>query len=165
MITFGCNESSILDKDGYRYGIEVYERESVEDFASEHRYRQVGPYQALLKDAVKIYTRTMFHKLQDQFDQVVRFVAIERHVEGNVQQLTVKSHSGCTESFELEIELEKLTDSLVSRTMILNPLVVQTKGRAKTDYKKGETIMGNLFSRCNRILTTTTSRKIGVHMH
>ncbi|KAF6134582.1 hypothetical protein GIB67_022322 [Kingdonia uniflora] len=50
----------------------------------------------------------MFHKLQDHFDQVVHFIAIERHVEGNVRQLMVKSHSGRTESFELEIDLEKL---------------------------------------------------------
>ncbi|KAF6139143.1 hypothetical protein GIB67_002405 [Kingdonia uniflora] len=89
--------------------IEVYEQESAEDFALEHRYRQVGPHQALLKDAAKIYTRIMFHKLQDQFDQVVRFVVIERHVEGNVRQLTVKSHSGRAELFELQIDLEKLT--------------------------------------------------------
>ncbi|KAF6158037.1 hypothetical protein GIB67_014831 [Kingdonia uniflora] len=152
MITFGCKKSSILDKDGYRYGIgqpfftgmsstrrsespnnffngwlpitiglysfvtkyeavllEVYERESVKDFASEHIYRQVGPHQALLKDIAKIYPRTMFYKLQDQFDQVVCLVVIERHIEGNVRQLTVMSHSGRTESFELEIDLEKLT--------------------------------------------------------
>ncbi|KAF6174945.1 hypothetical protein GIB67_026433 [Kingdonia uniflora] len=89
--------------------LEVYERESAEDFASEHRYRQVGHHQALLKDVVKIYTRTIFHKLQDQFDQIVRFAAIERHVEGNVRQLTVKSYSGHTKSFELDIDLEKLT--------------------------------------------------------
>ncbi|KAF6151718.1 hypothetical protein GIB67_002001 [Kingdonia uniflora] len=89
--------------------LKVYERESLEDFASEHKNRQVGPHQALLKDTAKIYTRTIFHKLQDQFDQVVRFVAIERHVEGNVRQLTVKSHSGRTESLELEIHLENQT--------------------------------------------------------
>ncbi|KAF6171654.1 hypothetical protein GIB67_042169 [Kingdonia uniflora] len=89
--------------------LEVYERESAEDFALEHKYRQVGPHQALLKDPGKVYTRTTFHKLQDQFDQVVRFVAIERYVEGNVRQLTVKSHSGHTESFEIEIDSEKLT--------------------------------------------------------
>ncbi|KAF6139819.1 hypothetical protein GIB67_009666 [Kingdonia uniflora] len=89
--------------------IVVCERESAEDFASEHRYRQVGPHQALLKDAAKIYTRSMFHKLQDQFDQVVCFVAIERHAECNVRQLTAKSHSGRAESFELQINLEKLT--------------------------------------------------------
>ncbi|KAF6173848.1 hypothetical protein GIB67_039799 [Kingdonia uniflora] len=89
--------------------IEVYERESAEDFASEHRYRQAGPHQTLLKDAANIYTRTMFHKLQDQFDQVVQFVVIERYVEGNVRQLQVKSHSGRAESFELQIDLEKLT--------------------------------------------------------
>ncbi|KAF6150372.1 hypothetical protein GIB67_034071, partial [Kingdonia uniflora] len=169
--------------------LEVYERESAEDFASEHRYHQVGSHQALLKDATKLYTRTMFHKLQDQFDQVVRFLVIERHVEDNVQKLTVKSHSGRTESFELQIDLEKITsnygcnlfeyvglpcchilkvfskynilkmpeafimtrwtigankflrsydeNSLVSGTMILNPLVVQTKGQAKIDHKKG----------------------------
>ncbi|KAF6165488.1 hypothetical protein GIB67_023317 [Kingdonia uniflora] len=89
--------------------LKVYERESAADFVSEHRYRQVGPYQALLKDTAKIYTRTIFHKLQDQFNQVIRFVAIERHVEDNVRQLTVKSHNGRTESFELQIDLEKLT--------------------------------------------------------
>ncbi|KAF6156481.1 hypothetical protein GIB67_011282 [Kingdonia uniflora] len=89
--------------------IVVYERESAKDFASEHIYRQVGPHQALLKDAAKIYTRTMFHKLQNQFDQIVRFIAIERHVEGNVRQLTVKSHSGRVESFGLQIDLKKLT--------------------------------------------------------
>ncbi|KAF6145607.1 hypothetical protein GIB67_037640 [Kingdonia uniflora] len=91
--------------------LEVYERESAENFVSEHRYRQVGPHQALLKDAAKIYTRIMFHKLQDQFDPVVCFVAIERHVEGNVRQHTVKSHSGRTESFKLKIDLEKLTSN------------------------------------------------------
>ncbi|KAF6153080.1 hypothetical protein GIB67_034802 [Kingdonia uniflora] len=91
--------------------LEVYERESAKDFASEHRYRQVYHHQALLKDAAKIYTRTMFHKLQDQFDQVVRFVTIERHVEGNVKQLMLKSHNGRTESFEIEIDLEKLTSN------------------------------------------------------
>ncbi|KAF6150819.1 hypothetical protein GIB67_020902, partial [Kingdonia uniflora] len=89
--------------------IEAYEQESAEGFAPEHRYRQVGPHQALLKDVVKIYTITMFHKLQDQFDQVVRFDVIERHVEGNVRQLTVKAHNGRAESFELQIDLEKLT--------------------------------------------------------
>ncbi|KAF6146331.1 hypothetical protein GIB67_030200 [Kingdonia uniflora] len=76
--------------------LEVYKRESAKGFASEHKYCQVGHHQALLKDAVKIYTRTMVHKLQDQFDQVDRIVAIERHIEGNVQQLTVKSHNGPT---------------------------------------------------------------------
>ncbi|KAF6135335.1 hypothetical protein GIB67_027209 [Kingdonia uniflora] len=89
--------------------IEVYEQESAEDFALEHKYRQVGPHQALLKDAAKIYTKTMFHKLQDQFDQVVRFITIERYAEGNVRQLTVKAHSARAESFELQIDLEKLT--------------------------------------------------------
>ncbi|KAF6148266.1 hypothetical protein GIB67_012041 [Kingdonia uniflora] len=89
--------------------LEVYEQKSAEDFASGHRYRQVGPHEAILKDVAKIYTRTMFHKLQDQFNAVVRFVAIERHVEGKVRQLTVKSHSGRTESFKLEIDLDKLT--------------------------------------------------------
>ncbi|KAF6169073.1 hypothetical protein GIB67_038570 [Kingdonia uniflora] len=84
--------------------LKVYDRESGEDFASEHRYHQV-----LLKDDVKIYTREMFHKLEDQFDQVIRFAAIERNVEGDLLQLTVKSHSGRTESFELNIDLEKLT--------------------------------------------------------
>ncbi|KAF6135959.1 hypothetical protein GIB67_006851 [Kingdonia uniflora] len=50
----------------------------------------------------------MFHKLQDQFDQVVRFVTIKRDVVGNVRQLTAKSHSGRAESFELQIGLEML---------------------------------------------------------
>ncbi|KAF6164326.1 hypothetical protein GIB67_029209 [Kingdonia uniflora] len=203
----------------------VYERESAEDFASEHRYRQVGHRQALLKNAENIYIRTMFYNLQDQFDQVVRFITKERHIEGNVRQLTVKSHSGRTELFELEIDLEKLTgnfgcklfeyvglpcchflkvfskydilkiveafimtrwtigvnklsrsydknelesylqnydesftqidasqqnilasvtDSLVFGTMILNPLIVQTKGRAKTDHKKGAIWKGGM---------------------
>ncbi|KAF6146258.1 hypothetical protein GIB67_011730 [Kingdonia uniflora] len=57
--------------------LETYERKREEDFASEHKYRQVAPHQALLKDAVKIYTRTMFHKLEEQFEQVVRFVAFK----------------------------------------------------------------------------------------
>ncbi|KAF6171081.1 hypothetical protein GIB67_010949 [Kingdonia uniflora] len=115
--------------------------------------------------------------LEDQFDQVVRFAAIKRHVEGNVRQLTVNSHTGRTESFELEIDLKKLTvlkldelesyfqnydesfthidasqqniltsvaDSLMSTPMILNPLVVQTKGRAKTDHKKGTRWKGGM---------------------
>ncbi|KAF6138581.1 hypothetical protein GIB67_032475 [Kingdonia uniflora] len=90
----------------------------------------------------------MFHKLQDQFDQVVRFVAIERHVEGNVRQFTGKSHSGRSKSFELQIELEKLTGnygySLVSRTMILNPFVVKKKGRAKIDHRKGARWKGGM---------------------
>ncbi|KAF6168308.1 hypothetical protein GIB67_018148 [Kingdonia uniflora] len=47
--------------------------------------------------------------IEDQFDLVVRFVAIEKHVKGNVRQLTVKSHSGRVESFGLQIDLEKLT--------------------------------------------------------
>ncbi|KAF6134898.1 hypothetical protein GIB67_002299 [Kingdonia uniflora] len=111
--------------------------------------------------------------LEDRFDQVVRFVAIERHIEGNVQQLMVKSHSGRTESFELIIDLEKLADelefylqnyddplaqvdasqqnistsivdSLASGTIILNHLVVQTKGRAKIDHKKGIRCKGGM---------------------
>ncbi|KAF6147970.1 hypothetical protein GIB67_024145 [Kingdonia uniflora] len=166
---------------------------------------------------------------EDQFGQVVRLVAIERHVGGNVRQLTVKSHSGRAESFELQIDLEKLTgncgcklfeyvgfpcchllkvfskydilkipkafiktrwtigankfsgsydesqlegdnlrhalchspislrasnlferaskmkeNSLVSGTMISNPLVVQTKGRAKIDHKKGARWKGGM---------------------
>ncbi|KAF6148237.1 hypothetical protein GIB67_012012 [Kingdonia uniflora] len=101
--------------------LEVYERESVEDFKSEHKYRQVGPHQALLKDVVNIYTRIILYKLQDRFDQVVRFIAIERPVEGNVRQLTVKSHSGHTDSFELEIDLEKLTGNCVCWTPMLSP--------------------------------------------
>ncbi|KAF6154678.1 hypothetical protein GIB67_000562 [Kingdonia uniflora] len=95
--------------------IEVYERESTEVFTSEYIYRLVGPHQALLKDAAKIYTRTMFQKLQDQFDQVVCFVVIKRDVEGNVRQLTVKSHSGRAESFELQIDLEKLDGNCGSK--------------------------------------------------
>ncbi|KAF6158556.1 hypothetical protein GIB67_040070 [Kingdonia uniflora] len=80
-----------------------------EDFASEYKYRQVASHQALLKDAVKIYTRTMFHKLEEQFEQVVRFVALEISVEGNLHVLIAKMHSGHSESFELHIDLEKLT--------------------------------------------------------
>ncbi|KAF6168323.1 hypothetical protein GIB67_018163 [Kingdonia uniflora] len=89
--------------------IEVYDQESEENFTSKHRYRPVGSHQALLKDTVKIYTRTMFHKLQDHFDQVGHFIVIKRNIEGNLRQLTVKSHSGRTESFELNIDLKKLT--------------------------------------------------------
>ncbi|KAF6177101.1 hypothetical protein GIB67_015976 [Kingdonia uniflora] len=37
-----------------------------------------------------------------------------------------------------------VTDSLVSGTMILNPLVVQTKGRAKIDHKKGARWKGGM---------------------
>ncbi|KAF6172447.1 hypothetical protein GIB67_006960 [Kingdonia uniflora] len=89
--------------------LETYEREREEDFASEHKYRQVAPHQALLKDAAKISSRTIFHKLEEQFDQVVRFVALEISAEGNLCVLTVKSHSGHPESFELHIDLKKLT--------------------------------------------------------
>ncbi|KAF6145828.1 hypothetical protein GIB67_028823, partial [Kingdonia uniflora] len=92
--------------------LETYEWEREEDFASEHKYRQVASHQALLKDTAKIYTRTMFHKLEEQFEQVVRFVVLEISVEGNVHVLTVKSHSGHPESFELHIDLEKLTGHL-----------------------------------------------------
>ncbi|KAF6156064.1 hypothetical protein GIB67_010988 [Kingdonia uniflora] len=177
-------------------------------------------------------------KYEANLIEVVCFVAIEGHVKGNVQQLTVKSHNGHTESFELQIDLEKLTgnygcklfeyvrlpcghllkvfskydilkipeafimtshlslivsnlferaskmkesfnfivlkldelesyfqkcdypltqidasqqnistsvtDSLVSGTMILNPLVVQTKGRVKIDHKKGARWKGGM---------------------
>ncbi|KAF6159231.1 hypothetical protein GIB67_032002 [Kingdonia uniflora] len=89
--------------------LETYEWEREEDFASEHKYCQVAPHQALLKDVAKIYTRTMFHKLEEQFDQVVHFVALEISVEGNLPVLTVKLHSGHLESFEKHINLEKLT--------------------------------------------------------
>ncbi|KAF6152655.1 hypothetical protein GIB67_008092 [Kingdonia uniflora] len=37
-----------------------------------------------------------------------------------------------------------VVDSLVSRTMILNPIVVQTKGRAKIDHKKGARLKGGM---------------------
>ncbi|KAF6151480.1 hypothetical protein GIB67_016292 [Kingdonia uniflora] len=40
--------------------------------------------------------------------------------------------------------LTSIADSLVSGTMILNPLVVQTKGRAKIDHKKGARWKGGM---------------------
>ncbi|KAF6152020.1 hypothetical protein GIB67_010594 [Kingdonia uniflora] len=76
---------------------------------SKHKYCQVAPHQALLKDVAKIYTRIMFHKLEQQFDQVVLFITLEIFVQDNLCVFTVKSHSGHPESFELHIDLEKLT--------------------------------------------------------
>ncbi|KAF6149507.1 hypothetical protein GIB67_003655 [Kingdonia uniflora] len=89
--------------------LETFEREKEEGFQSEHRYRQVRPHQALLKHAAKIYTRKIFHKVEDQFNQIVRFIAIEKSVGGNVREILLKSHSGLPESFELKIDLASLT--------------------------------------------------------
>ncbi|KAF6152112.1 hypothetical protein GIB67_031434 [Kingdonia uniflora] len=89
--------------------LDTFEREKEEDFQSQHKYRQVRPHQALLKYSLKIYTRQIFHKVKDQFNQVVRFVAIEKSINNNVREILVKLHSGLPESFELKIDLASLT--------------------------------------------------------
>ncbi|KAF6160645.1 hypothetical protein GIB67_019585 [Kingdonia uniflora] len=80
----------------------------------------------------------MASKMKESFDfAVLKLDELESYLQNNDESLTYIDASQ-------QNILTSVADSMVSETMILNPLVVQTKGQAKTDHKKGGKMEGRM---------------------
>ncbi|KAL9443986.1 hypothetical protein AB3S75_017208 [Citrus x aurantiifolia] len=82
------------------------EKESDEDFKSEHKYGIVSDGELLLKHAAKLYTRNAFNKFKDEWSQVNRYKVEEKGCDGEYQEFSVITKFGEFEEFVVKLSLQ-----------------------------------------------------------
>ncbi|KAK0608305.1 hypothetical protein LWI29_028654 [Acer saccharum] len=81
-------------------------RESDEDFESEHKYRIVNDGEFLLKHAAQLYTRKVFNKFKDEWNEVNRYKVEERECDDEYHTYLVKTKFGEPEEFIVKLNLQ-----------------------------------------------------------
>ncbi|VVA31282.1 PREDICTED: FAR1-RELATED SEQUENCE [Prunus dulcis] len=84
----------------------IMDRESDEDFESEHRYRIVNEGEFLLKHASKFYTRNVFNKFKDEWSKVTLFKVEEISCDDEYHAYLVKTKLGEHEEFVVKLNLQ-----------------------------------------------------------
>ncbi|KAK1583585.1 hypothetical protein Q3G72_025249 [Acer saccharum] len=112
-------------------------RESDEDFESEHKYRIVNDGEFLLKHAARLYTRKVFNKFKDEWNEVNRYKVEERECDDEYHTYLVKTKFGEPEEFIVKLNLQnykrlQMKDDLCdkvhsSQSLLMDPNVSQTK--------------------------------------
>ena len=83
------------------------EKESDEDFKSEHKYGIVSDGELLLKHAAKLYMRNAFNKFKDEWSQQVnRYKVEEKGCDGEYQEFSVITKFGEFEEFVVKLNLQ-----------------------------------------------------------
>ncbi|KAK1582750.1 hypothetical protein Q3G72_017880 [Acer saccharum] len=81
-------------------------RESDKDFESEHKYRIVNDGEFLLKHAARLYTRKVFNKFKDEWNEVNRYKVEERECDDEYHTYLVKTKFGEPEEFIVKLNLQ-----------------------------------------------------------
>ena len=88
LVTLTTNLKEFVEK--YEQALKkIMEKESDEDFKSEHKYGIVSDGDLLLKHAAKLYTRNAFNKFKDEWSQVNRYKVEEKGCDGEYQEFSV----------------------------------------------------------------------------
>ncbi|KAK9177168.1 hypothetical protein WN944_029187 [Citrus x changshan-huyou] len=84
----------------------IIEKESDEDFESEHKYRIVNDGEFLLKHASQLYTRNVFNKFKDEWSQVNRYKVEENECDAEFLKYLVRTKFGESEEFMVKLNLQ-----------------------------------------------------------
>ncbi|XP_021815269.1 protein FAR1-RELATED SEQUENCE 5-like isoform X2 [Prunus avium] len=90
----------------------IMDRESDEDFESEHKYRIVNEGEFLLKHAAKFYTRNVFNKFKDEWSKVTLYKVEEIPCDNEYHAYLVKTKLGEHEEFVVKLNLQTYKDTL-----------------------------------------------------
>ena len=104
-VTSTTNLREFVDKYGQALK-KIMEKESDEDFKSEHKYRIVSDRELLLKHAAKLYTRNAFNKFKDEWSQVNRYKVEEKGCDGEYKVFSVITKFGDFEEFVVKLSLQ-----------------------------------------------------------
>ncbi|CAB4266109.1 unnamed protein product [Prunus armeniaca] len=88
------------------------DRESDEDFESEHKYRIVNEGEFLLKHAANLYTRNVFNKFKDEWSKVNLYKVEEMPCDNEYHAYLVKTKLGEHEEFVVKLNLQTYKDTL-----------------------------------------------------
>ncbi|CAL8101117.1 unnamed protein product [Prunus armeniaca] len=84
----------------------IMDRESDEDFESEHKYRIVNEGEFLLKHAANLYTRNVFNKFKDEWSKVNLYKVEEMPCDNEYHAYLVKTKLGEHEEFVVKLNLQ-----------------------------------------------------------
>ncbi|XP_050157451.1 protein FAR1-RELATED SEQUENCE 5-like [Malus sylvestris] len=84
----------------------IMERQSDEDFESEHKYRIVNEGEFLLQHAASLYTRNVFNKFKDEWSKVNRYKVEEMPHDNEDHAYVVKSKLGEQEEFVVKLNAQ-----------------------------------------------------------
>ncbi|CAL2257291.1 unnamed protein product [Prunus armeniaca] len=84
----------------------IMDRESDEDFESEHKYRIVNEGEFLLKHIAKLYTRNVFNKFKDEWSKVNCYRVEEMPCDNEYHAYLVKTKLGEHEEFVVKLNLQ-----------------------------------------------------------
>ncbi|KAI9177133.1 hypothetical protein LWI28_011471 [Acer negundo] len=84
----------------------IMERESNEDFESEHKYRIVNDGELVLKCAAQFYNRKVFNKFKDEWDQVCRYKVEEIECDNEYHSFSVRTKYGELKEFAVKFNMQ-----------------------------------------------------------
>ncbi|CAB4272289.1 unnamed protein product [Prunus armeniaca] len=84
----------------------IMDRESDEDFESEHKYRIVNEGEFILKHAANLYTRNVFNKFKDEWSKVNLYKVEEMPCDNEYHAYLVKTKLGEHEEFVVKLNLQ-----------------------------------------------------------
>ncbi|XP_024044629.1 protein FAR1-RELATED SEQUENCE 5-like [Citrus clementina] len=90
----------------------IIEKESDEDFESEHKYRIVNDGEFLLKHASQLYTRNVFNKFKNEWSQVNRYKVEENGCDAEFLKYLVRTKFGESEEFMVKLNPQTYEEEL-----------------------------------------------------